>query len=89
LFSFNSRIVGKPESYPETVFEEVNGDLREADFGPDPFWSPSLNVTSGLPIIQDLSPIGEGGMGARDAPREPGKATTSVQPIQTTATARS
>jgi hypothetical protein len=37
----NSRVVG-PGTYPETGLEEINGDLREADF-----WSASLKVYSG------------------------------------------
>ena len=35
-----------PGSCPETGFEEINDDLREADFGPA--------MTSGFPVISEL-----------------------------------
>jgi hypothetical protein len=34
-------------SYPETGFEEISGDVPEADFG--------LGITSGLPVIRPQS----------------------------------
>ena len=50
--------VGLPTgSYPETGFEEVNGDLREADF-----WTTSsesaLDATFGLPVIRTVNKNG-------------------------------